>query len=87
MLAHSQGSVLNAAQLARSLAVDGKTIARCLDLMVDLLLVRRLQPFHANVKKRLVGNSSSYRQSINPQQRGCLHKLLSVTVPFNGLSP
>ncbi len=52
MLAHLQGSPLNAAKLAKSLAVDGKTIARYLDLMVDLLLIRRLQPYHANVDKR-----------------------------------
>jgi len=60
MLAHSQGSVLNAAQLARSLAVNGKTIARYLDLMVDLLLVRRLLPYHANTKKRLVKSPKVY---------------------------
>ena len=36
-----QDGVLNAAELARSLAVDGKTITKHLDLMVDLLLVRR----------------------------------------------
>ena len=41
MLAHHQGSLLNAAELGRSLGVDGKTIARYLDLLVDLLLVRR----------------------------------------------
>ena len=39
MLAHHQSGLLNAAELARSLAVDGKTVASCLDLMVDLLLV------------------------------------------------
>jgi hypothetical protein len=54
MLAHGQGGLLNAANLARALAVDGKTVAKYLDLMVDLLLVRRLPPFHANVRKRLV---------------------------------
>ena len=54
MLAHSQGSPWNAASIARSLAVDGKTVMRYLDLLVDLLLVRRLPPFHANVRKRLV---------------------------------
>ena len=54
MLAHSQGGVWNGAKLARSLGVDGKTVARYLDLMVDLLLVRRLPPLHANVRKRLV---------------------------------
>ncbi|MEE8058295.1 MAG: ATP-binding protein [Pseudomonadales bacterium] len=73
MLAHCQGSVLNAAQLARSLAVDGKTIARYLDLMVDLLLVRRLQPYHANVKKRLVKSPKVY-----VRDSGIVHALLGI---------
>ena len=41
MLAHSQGSLLNAASLGRALGVEGKTVTRYLDLLVDLLLVRR----------------------------------------------
>lgn len=60
MLAHCQGSLHNAAQLARGLSVDGKTIARYLDLMVDLLLVRRLAPYHANTGKRLVKSPKVY---------------------------
>ena len=44
MLAHNQSALLNAANLARALGVDGKTVARYLDLLVDLLLVRRLPP-------------------------------------------
>jgi predicted AAA+ superfamily ATPase len=54
MLAHGQGSLLNAAELGRSLGVDGKTVGRYLDLLVDLLLVRQLPPLLANVGKRLV---------------------------------
>ena len=73
MLAHSQGTPLNAAKLARSLAVDGKTIAKYLDLMVDLLLVRRLQPFHANVSKRLVKSPKVYLRD-----SGLLHTLLRL---------
>ena len=73
MLAHSQGSILNAAQLARSLAVDGKTVARYLDLMVDLLLVRRLRPYHANVKKRLVKSPKVY-----VRDSGVVHTLLGI---------
>ena len=38
MLAHGQGDLLNAANLARALAVDGKTVAKYLDLLIDLLL-------------------------------------------------
>jgi predicted AAA+ superfamily ATPase len=36
MLAHAQGGLFNAAQLARGLAVEGKTVARYLDLLLDL---------------------------------------------------
>ena len=66
MLAHTQGQLLNAAQLGRALAVDCKIIARYLDLMVDLLLVRRLSPYHANVRKRLVNP----RQFLPNRRRG-----------------
>ena len=42
------------AALVRGLGVDGRTISGYLDLMVDLLLVRRLTPWRQNVGKRLV---------------------------------
>ena len=61
MLAHTQGGLLNAASLARGLGVDGKTVANYLDLMVDLLLVRRLMPWHKNIGKRLVKIAESLR--------------------------
>lgn len=54
MLAHSQGTLLNASQLASSLSITAPTVTSYIDLLVDLLLVRRLTPYHANVKKRLV---------------------------------
>ena len=59
MLAHQQGALLNAAGLARNLGVSGNTVAGYLDLLVDLLL-RRLPPFHTNVKKRLVKSPKVY---------------------------
>ena len=73
MLAHMQGGTLNAAQIARSLGVDGKTVARYLDLLVDLLLVRRLPPFHANVGKRLVKSPKVY-----VRDSGIVHTLLGL---------
>lgn len=73
MLAHMQGGLLNAAQLARALGVDGKTVARYLDLLVDLLLVRRLAPFHANVGKRLVKSPKVY-----VRDSGIVHALLGL---------
>lgn len=73
MLAHSQGGLLNAAALARGLGVDGKTIARYLDLMVDLLLVRRLAPWHRNVGKRLVKSPKVF-----VRDSGITHALLGL---------
>jgi predicted AAA+ superfamily ATPase len=74
MLAHSQGTLLNASNLARGLGVSGATIARYLDLMVDLLLVRRLPPRLANAGKRLVRSPKVYLRD-----SGLLHSLLGIT--------
>ncbi|HET7119825.1 MAG TPA: ATP-binding protein [Solirubrobacterales bacterium] len=74
MLAHNQGGLLNAANLARGLAVSGVTVAHYLDLMVDLLLVRRLQPRLANVGKRLVRSPKVY-----VRDSGLVHALLGLT--------
>jgi predicted AAA+ superfamily ATPase len=73
MLAHSQGGLLNAAQLARGLGVSGVTVGHYLDLMVDLLLVRRLQPRLANVGKRLVRSPKVY-----VRDSGLVHALLGL---------
>lgn len=73
MLAHHQSGLLNAAELARSLGVDGKTVASYLDLLVDLLLVRRLEPWHANVGKRLVKSPKVY-----VRDSGIAHALLGL---------
>ncbi len=73
MLAHSQGQMLNAAQLASGLGVSGHTVARYLDIMVDLLLVRRLQPWAVNAKKRLVRTPKVY-----VRDSGLVHALLGI---------
>lgn len=74
MLAHHQGSVFNAANLGRNLDVSGVTIGRYLDLMVDLLLVRRLRPWTHNVGKRLVRSPKVY-----VRDSGITHALLNIT--------
>ena len=74
MLAHQQGGLLNAASLARALAVDGKTVSSYLDLLVDLLLVRRLSSWHGNVRKRLVKSPKVY-----VRDSGLVHALLGIT--------
>jgi len=73
MLAHAQSGLLNASTLARSLGVDSKTITNYLDLLVDLLLVRRLEPWHGNVKKRLVKSPRVYIRD-----SGLVHSLLQI---------
>ena len=73
MLAHAQGTPLNASRLAASLSVSSPTVARYIDLLVDVLLVRRLQPFHANLGKRLVKAPKIY-----VRDSGLLHALLAV---------
>jgi len=73
MLAHHQCGPLNAAQLARGLAVDGKTVANYLDLMVDLLLVRRLPAWHRNEGKRLVRSPK-----VLVRDSGLMHALLRL---------
>ena len=73
MLAHSQGGLLNAASLGRSLGVDGKTIRHYLDLLVDLLLVRQIQPLLANPGKRLVKSPKIY-----VRDSGLVHTLLGL---------
>lgn len=73
MLAHQQGGLLNTAHLARNLGIDGKTAASYLDLLVDLLLVRRLPPWHANLGKRLVKSPKVY-----VRDSGLVHALLAI---------
>ena len=73
MLAHHQGATLNAAQFANSLEVSGTTVGRYLDLMVDLLLVRRLKPWTYNVGKRLVRSPKVY-----VRDSGITHALLNI---------
>lgn len=73
MLAHHQGGLLNVAQFARNLGVDAKTAAGYLDLLVDLLLVRRLPPWHANLGKRLVKSPKVY-----VRDSGLVHALLAI---------
>jgi len=73
MLAHNQTELLNAANIARGLGVDGKTVASYLDLLVDLLLVRRLPAWHRNAGKRLVKSPKVY-----VRDSGIAHALLGL---------
>lgn len=73
MLAHGQGGLLNQSQLAASLAVSGQTIARYIDLLCDLMLVRRLPAWHGSIGKRLVRAPKVY-----VRDSGVVHALLGL---------
>jgi len=73
MLAHYHGQTWNAAEPARALGVGESTTRRYLDLLTDALMVRQLQPWHANLKKRQVKSPKVY-----VRDSGLLHQLLGI---------
>jgi uncharacterized protein len=73
MLAHYHGQVWNAAPPARSLGVSEPTVRRYLDLLEGVFMVRQLQPWHANLKKRQVKAPKVYLRD-----SGLLHHLLGI---------
>ncbi|MEA3411412.1 MAG: ATP-binding protein [Pseudomonadota bacterium] len=73
MLAHLQGETINYSKLASNLEVDAKTVSHYINILTDLLLVSRLEPWHANVKKRLVKSPRYYIRD-----SGILHRLLGI---------
>ena len=73
MLAHGQGTLLNVSRLATALSVSAPAVGRYVDLLVDLLLVRRLHPWSGNVGKRLVRSPKTY-----VRDSGVLHSLLEI---------
>ncbi len=80
MLAHGQGTLLNASRLASGLSISARTVSGYMDLLADLLLVRRLRPFYANVRKRLVKSPKIY-----VRDSGIVHALLGIT-DYNSLA-
>jgi predicted AAA+ superfamily ATPase len=72
-LAHFHGQVWNAAEVARTLMVGESTARRYLDLLQDLLMIRQLSPWFANMKKRQVKSPKYYFHDT-----GLLHYLLSI---------
>jgi predicted AAA+ superfamily ATPase len=73
MLAHYHGGIWNAAEAARSLGVTEPTARRYLDLLTGLFMVRQLQPWHENLKKRQVKSPKVYLRD-----SGLLHVLLGL---------
>lgn len=74
MLAHMQGHVWNASEVGRSLGLSDITVRRYLDMLSDALMIRLVQPWYANVKKRQVKSPKIYFRDV-----GLLHALLGIT--------
>ena len=73
MLGHRQGGMLNASDIGRSMSVSAPAVGRYVDLLVDLMLLRRLPPYFVNVGKRLVKAPKVYIRD-----SGVLHSLLGI---------
>jgi len=78
MLAHGQGTLLNQARLAASLGVSAPAVGRYVDLLADLLLVRRLPSWSGNLGKRLVRTPKTY-----VRDAGLLHALLELETIYD----
>ena len=74
MLAHYHGQNWNAAEFARALSVSESTTRRYLDLLSDAFMVRQLQPWYVNMRKRQVKSPKIYIQD-----SGLLHQLLGIS--------
>lgn len=73
MLAHAHGQLWNAAKIASSLGLSAPSVRHYLDILQDTFMVRQLQPFHSNLKKRLVKSPKIYLRD-----SGILHALLRL---------
>ena len=73
MLAHCHGQLWNGSKIAGSLGVSAPTVRRYLDILQDTFMLRQLQPFHSNIKKRLVKTPKVYLRD-----SGLLHALLGL---------
>lgn len=76
MLTHVHGNLLNVSDLARSLGVSSHTVSGDLDVLEATFMVRRLQPYHANVQKRLTKSAKLY-----VRDTGLLHFLAGLREP------
>ena len=73
VVAHYHGQTWSAADPARTIGVSESTVRRYLDLLTDAFMVRQLQPWHANLRKRQVKAPKVY-----VRDSGLLHRLLGI---------
>jgi len=77
MIAHSHGSVINFSNISRALELSSTTIKKYLNFLENAFLIRQLQPFHANIKKRIIKSPKLFIRDT-----GILHNLLNISSEF-----
>ncbi|MCK5451380.1 MAG: ATP-binding protein, partial [Candidatus Omnitrophica bacterium] len=78
MLSHYHGQIFNASEIGKSLSISDNTARRYLDILSGTFLIRQLQPWFYNTKKRIVK-----RPKIYFRDSGILHTLLSLEKPID----
>ena len=73
MLAHTHGQSANLSQLVTNMELSRQSIRRILDILHETFMIRQLQPFYTNIKKRLVKTPKIYIGD-----SGILHTLLGI---------
>lgn len=73
MLAHFHGQTWNASKIASAMGINDKTARSYLDLLTETYMIRQLQPWHENIKKRQVKSPKIYFCD-----SGLVHSLLSL---------
>lgn len=74
MLAHYHGQVINFSEISQSFGISDMTVKKYIDILENTFMVRVLQPWYANLGKRLIK-----RPKIYLRDSGLLHRLLSIS--------
>lgn len=73
MLAHTHGQLANHSQIAMNMELSRQSIRKILDILQETFMLRQLQPFHINIKKRLIKSPKIYIRD-----SGILHTLIGI---------
>jgi predicted AAA+ superfamily ATPase len=82
MLSYVHGQLPNVSMLAKSMELSPTAISNYLDILEGVLLIRRLHPYHANIRKRLVKSPKVYIRD-----SGILHRLAGLTDASSSIEP
>jgi len=74
MLAVLHGQTWNASQVGQSMGLSYQTVNSYLDYLIGAFLIRRLLPYQANIRKRLIKSPKLYWRD-----SGLLHALLNIS--------